>query len=118
MGIRDNFKKGSVEMIILALLATGDMYGYQLSQLIAEKSGKTILIPEGSMYPTLYKLVDNGYITDYRELVGKRQTRVYYHIKPAGRERLDMLLAEYEIFHGGLRKLLAYSKEVEHGDAE
>lgn len=114
MGIRDNFKKGSVEMIILALLSTGDMYGYQLSQLIANTSDHVILIPEGSMYPTLYKLSDNGYISDYRELVGKRQTRVYYHITAEGRERLDALLAEYKIFSQGMDKLLQYSKGA-HG---
>lgn len=110
MGIRDNFKKGSVEMMILLLLAEGDKYGYQLSQTIAERTDNIIMIPEGSMYPTLYKLVDNGYISDYRELVGKRQTRVYYHIEKAGRERLDALMAEYKIFNEGLRKLFTYEE--------
>lgn len=110
MGVRDNFKKGSVEMILLALLAEQDMYGYQISQLVAERSEQIIVIPEGSMYPTLYKLVDNGYISDYRELVGKRQTRVYYHMTPKGRERLDSLLHEYEIFGQGIQKILNYKK--------
>ena len=76
---KSNFKKGSVEMLLLHLLKTeGDCYGYQLSQLINQRSNGVLIIPEGSMYPTLYKLIDNKYITDYKKTVGKRMTRVYY----------------------------------------
>ena len=65
---KSNFKKGSVEMLLLHLLKTeGDCYGYQLSQLINQRSGGVLVIPEGSMYPTLYKLIDNSYITDYKK---------------------------------------------------
>ena len=105
MGIRDNFKKGSVEMVILILLNENDMYGYSLSQEIAKRSDNIIVIPEGSMYPTLYRLVDNGYISDYRELVGKRLTRVYYHIEPAGKERLIALKEEYALVNKGIQRI-------------
>lgn len=91
-----NFKKGSVEMLLLHLLDTeGDCYGYQMTQLISEKSKGVLVIPEGSMYPTLYKLIDNNYISDYKKLVGKRMTRVYYHLEEPGRARLQELLADY-----------------------
>ena len=51
--------------------------------------------PEGSMYPVLYKLIDKGHITDYKKQVGKRLTRVYYHIEPSGQNRLEELTQEY-----------------------
>jgi len=105
MGIRDNFKKGSVEMVILTLLNESDMYGYQLSQEIAKRSDNIIVIPEGSMYPTLYRLVDNGYISDYRELVGKRLTRVYYHIESTGKERLTALKEEFALVNKGIQHI-------------
>lgn len=111
MGIRDNFKRGSVEMLLLALIAEEDMYGYQLSQRIAERSEGAIVIPEGSMYPTLYKLVDNRYISDYKQQVGKRLMRVYYHIEPAGRAHLEELLKEYKIFSEGLWKVIGQGRE-------
>ena len=48
---KSNFKKGSVEMLLLHLLKTeGDCYGYQLSQLINQRSSGVLVIPEGSMY--------------------------------------------------------------------
>ncbi len=61
MYIKDNFKKGSVEMLLLSLLAEQDLYGYQMTQLITERGGGYIKVPEGSMYPTLYKLEDRKY---------------------------------------------------------
>lgn len=94
---RSNFKKGSVEMLLLQLLKSeGDCYGYQLSQLINERSNGVLVIPEGSMYPTLYKLIDNKYISDYKKTVGKRMTRVYYHIEKDGEARLTELLEDYK----------------------
>lgn len=43
----------------------------------------------------LYKLIDNGYITDYKKQVGRRMIRVYYHIEPSGQNRLEELTQEY-----------------------
>lgn len=47
------------------------------------------------MYPVLYRLMDNGYISDKKVLVGKRLTRVYYHIEPEGKKYLQDLYEEY-----------------------
>ena len=47
------------------------------------------------MYPVLYKLIDKGHITDNKKQVGKRLTRVYYHIEPSGQNRLEELTQEY-----------------------
>ena len=59
-------------MLLLHLLKTeGDCYGYQLSQLINQRSSGVLVIPEGSMYPTLYKLIDNNFITDYKKPLAK-----------------------------------------------
>ena len=54
-----------------------------------------IKIAEGTMYPILYKLQDQGYISDRQVKVGKRQTRVYYHLEPAGKEYLSQLTHDY-----------------------
>jgi PadR family transcriptional regulator PadR len=106
--MRDNFKKGSVEMLILALLSIEEMYGYQLSKIIAEQSSEMILIPEGSMYPTLYKLVEMGHLKTEKRLVGKRKERSYYMIQSSGRERLYDLEREYYNVHSGVKSILKY----------
>ena len=98
-------------MIILLFLTEGDMYGYQISQLMKERSGGDYSVPEGSLYPALYKLIDQGYITDEKRQVGKRLTRVYYHIEEAGRQHLKQLLSDYMNVRNGLEKIIAASGE-------
>ena len=60
--IKSNFRRGSVELLILHLLDQQDYYGYELSLLIKKKSDGYLDIPVGSLYPALYKLIDLGYI--------------------------------------------------------
>lgn len=92
---KSNFKRGSVEMLILYLLSLRDFYGYELTQIIKKYTNGIIDIPVGSLYPSLYKLIDNGLISDYRKKVGKRVIRVYYHLEQEGKERLEILLNDY-----------------------
>lgn len=104
-----NFQKGVASLVILSLLQREDMYGYQLVQETQRQSGGRLSTQEGSLYPVLYRLQEQGYISDRKELVGKRMTRVYYHIEPTGEAYLQKLIAEYktitegvlQIIHGG-----------------
>lgn len=109
MNSKNNFKKGSVELVVLKLLQQeGDCYGYQLAHMIKERSEEKLIIPEGSLYPSLYRLIEKGYITDHRELSGKRMTRVYYHIEPGGIEYYQELLKDYYEIHTGIQNILNY----------
>ena len=115
---KSNFKKGSVEMLLLHLLKTeGDCYGYQLSQLINQRSNGVLVIPEGSMYPTLYKLIDNTHITDYKKVVGKRMTRVYYHLEESGKERLNELVEDYKEVADAIQKIMSFEGGSEAEDS-
>ena len=51
MDRRDNFKKGSIEMLALKLLSEKDCYGYELGQIIRDITNEYLSFPEGSMYP-------------------------------------------------------------------
>ena len=93
---QNSFRRGVMSLVLLALLKKEDMYGYQLVLEIEERSGGRLVTQEGSLYPVLYKLLDQGCISDRRVKVGKRMTRVYYHLEPAGEERLTQLIREYE----------------------
>ncbi len=111
MGIKENFKRGTLEMLILHLLNGEEMYGYQLTQEIGKRSNGTFRITEGSMYPTLYRLLDKELIADRLELVGRRRTRVYYHIEPKGVEYLEKLEKEYELTSAGIDAIMNYVPE-------
>lgn len=90
-----SFRRGVMSLVILALLKREDMYGYQLVQETARSSGGRLTTQEGSLYPVLYRLLKQGLISDRKVLSGKRMTRVYYHLEPAGEQRLQELIHEY-----------------------
>lgn len=96
------FRRGVMSLVILSLLSREDMYGYQLVQETERISQGRIVTQEGSLYPVLYKLVDQGLISDRKERIGKRMTRVYYHLEPQGKERLKVLLHEYQTIADGI----------------
>lgn len=111
MGREDSLKKGknNIEMLLLRILQDGNFYGYQLSQLVNEYSGGRLSIPEGSLYPALYRLLDNGYISDEKQLIGRRLTRIYYHLEPSGRAYYETLLQEYTRLNEGIQAILNHS---------
>lgn len=92
---QSSFRRGVMSLVILALLKREDMYGYQLVQETERSSGGALVTQEGSLYPVLYKLLDQGLISDYRVKSGKRMTRVYYHLEKSGEARLEELIREY-----------------------
>ena len=103
---KDHFMKPHIETLILARLSQGDSYGYEIAQFVKKTSGGRLQIPEGAMYPTLYRMIGRGRITSYQSASGKNQLRVYYKITPAGRDRLNALLAAYEDTQAGRSAVL------------
>ena len=105
----DSFKKGSVEMLTLFLLCEGDAHGYQLVQLIRERSGGLLTVQEGSLYPVLYRRTDEGCISAHETFAktktGRTRMRINYHIEQAGIDRLKELREEYENIHLGIRNI-------------
>lgn len=102
---QNSFRRGVMSLVILALLKREDMYGYQLVQETLCRSGGRIATQEGSLYPVLYKLLDQELISDRKVQVGKRMTRIYYHLEPAGEVRLEELKKEFEEITQGIRMI-------------
>lgn len=94
MSKKNNFFK--LEMLFLKILDEKDCYGYEITHTLKERTNGKINVKEGSMYPILYKFEEIGYITSEKKLVGKRMTRVYYHLEPSGKEYLDKIYKEYK----------------------
>lgn len=103
---QQSFRRGVMSLVVLALLKREDMYGYQLVQETANSSGGKLTTQEGSLYPVLYRLLDQGFISDRKVQVGKRMNRIYYHLEPAGEERLRELIQEYEDVTQGIFQII------------
>src|SRR5919109_2652250 len=78
-------KKGSAEVVILALLEDRSRHGYEIAGLIDERTGGTIRFTLASLYATLYRMEERQWIKGrWVERPGQRR-RCYYRITEAGR---------------------------------
>ena len=93
------------DMLILSILKDKDCYGYEITQDIKRLTDGLIDIKEGVLYPCLYKMIDNGYITGRDEFVN-RKLRVYYHVEDSGREYLNRIYDEYTQWENAIDYLL------------
>lgn len=108
----ENFKRGTIELVVLSVLRKKDMYGYEIVKEIARLSEEAYTAPIGTLYPVLYRFVENGYVTDKDEIVNKR-LRKYYHLEKAGEEYFCELCEEYRKNTLGIERILKEGAENE-----
>lgn len=79
-------------MLVLQLLSGGEKYGYQLICELREQSDDMFLLKEGTLYPILYRMEDDGLVVSkWSEPKGKEVSRKYYSLTEEGRETLGQL---------------------------
>lgn len=96
------FKKGVLELCVLALLAKKDCYGYELVQEISNQ----IHISEGSIYPLLRRLTKEEYFTTYLMESSEGPSRKYYKLTLKGKMYLEEMIKEWNEFSYGVSELI------------
>ena len=99
------------DMLILSILKHRDCYGYEITHAIRDLSGGVVDIKEGSLYPSLYKMLEKGYITS-NETIINRKIRVYYHITEEGKEYFEKITNEYFLWEEKIRAVLNYNGDI------
>ena len=103
-------KRGTLELILLRLLATRPTYGYDLVRRLAADGGPTI--KEGTVYPVLYRLEDDGWIAPEWQAPRRGVPRKIYHLTDAGHDRLRTLTAAWRGFADWVDGHLAADEET------
>jgi len=98
--------KGSTTMLILNLLSTGDMYGYQMVRELEKRSDNTFILKEGTMYPILHSLESEGMVEAYWEDSTLTRKRKYYHITRKGQKLLNEKKREWQIYSSTVNKVI------------
>ena len=98
-------KRGSTEVLILALLEEEPRHGYEIAQLIEARSGGAISFHAASLYPTLNRLQRRGLVAGrWVERSGQRRRR-YYRLTAAGRKALSAQRSLWDTFLIALRRV-------------
>ncbi len=88
LALERELKRGSTELLILALLEERDRHGYEIAQLIESRSEGAISFHVASLYPTLYRMEEKGLILGRWVEKPSQRRRRYYRITASGRRVL------------------------------
>jgi PadR family transcriptional regulator PadR len=99
-----------LELMILATLRRGPLHGYAIAQRIREHSDDLLQIEEGTLYPTLQKLLREGWVTAEWGLSATNRRVRNYKISPSGRRQLERDVSSLELMMKGIFNILRLSE--------
>jgi PadR family transcriptional regulator, regulatory protein PadR len=98
--------QGTLDLLILHTLATGPRHGWAISQRIEQVSGSVLVITQGSLYPALYRLEEQGLIAaEWGQSENNRRAK-FYRLTRAGERRLAKETASWERLAGAVGRVL------------
>ena len=96
------FKKGVLDLCVLAMLNDSDRYGYELASTLSE----IIMISDGTVYPLLRKLASDGLVASYLQESQSGPPRKYYSLTVMGQKKLEELLEDWNSFTASVNKIV------------
>jgi transcriptional regulator len=82
--------QGTLDMLILKALSVGQMHGFGVGQRIMQMSEQVLRVEEGSLYPALYRLEQQGWIRSEWGVSENNQRARFYSLTRAGRKQLTV----------------------------
>ncbi len=81
--------QGTLDMLLLKILALEPMNGFAISQRLKQVSGEILQVSDGSLYPALHKLEQEGWIAATWKTTGNNRRAKYYSLTRLGRRQLE-----------------------------
>jgi PadR family transcriptional regulator, regulatory protein PadR len=99
--------KGTLDMLILKIVALGPIHGYAIAQRIQQISREFFQLQQGSLYPALHRLEDRGWLdAEWRSTDTGREAK-FYALTKLGRKQLEAEVANWERLTAAVALILA-----------
>jgi transcriptional regulator len=113
MGEKSDLPQGTLDLLILKVVALGDVHGYAISQRLEQVSRYVVRVPQGSLYPALHRLENRGLLAaDWKATETGREAK-FYRLTRKGRSALDAEIASWR----RLAEAVGLILEMERGGA-
>jgi PadR family transcriptional regulator, regulatory protein PadR len=99
--------RGTLDTILLETISRGQMYGYQICKAVNARTNGYFKLREGSLYPALHKLEQDGLLKAFWEQADTGRRRKYYQITDAGRRVLNEKREAWQAFAAAVEQVLA-----------
>jgi len=103
---KTNLLQGTLAMLILKALARGPLHGYEIVQRIQQTSEDVLKVEEGSLYPALYRMEEQGWVEAEWGASENNRRAKYYKLTRAGRRQLAEETSNWERLSGAIAKVL------------
>jgi PadR family transcriptional regulator len=110
-GIGRELRRGSLELIVLHLLAPAEAYGYEIVTKLTDQTNGVLGVTDGTLYPVLYRLERAGFVAVRWETPDRGVPRKYYRLTDAGRAELQRLTHEWTTFAQAMTSFLRLQQE-------
>ena len=94
--------QGTLDLLILKVIALEPMHGWAIAKRIRQMSGDVLQVGQGALYPSLHKLEQNGWITSEWAISENNRRAKYYTLTRAGRKALEKESAQWERLAGAV----------------
>ena len=102
--------QGTLDLLILKVVALGPVHGYAIAQRLHQISRHVVQVPEGSLYPALHRLENRGFLTaDWKQTETGREAK-FYRLTPKGRAQLDTESAGWQRLTEAVGLILGFSE--------
>ena len=98
--------QGTLDVLILKTLDLEPMHGWGIAQRIQQVSESVLQVNQGSLYPALYRLEEQGWIRSKWGASENNRQAKYYELTSAGRKRLSEETARWERFSTAMGRVL------------
>ncbi|MGO9302256.1 MAG: PadR family transcriptional regulator [Candidatus Korobacteraceae bacterium] len=89
MSARSDLPQGTLDLLILKVIALGPVHGYAIAQRLQQVSRDVVQVPQGSLYPALHRLENRGLlVADWKETEAGRDAK-FYRLTRKGRAQLE-----------------------------
>ena len=106
---RNELLPGTLDMLILHTLTRSAMHGYGIAQHIQEISDEVLQVEEGSLYPALHRIEQDGWIRSEWGLSGNKRKARFYEITAAGRRQLSLEEKKWEHLTAAISTVLRFA---------
>jgi len=103
---KSDLLQGTLDMLILRTLQTGPMHGWGISQRIQQVSGDVLQVNQGSLYPSLHRLEQQGWIAAQWGVSDNNRRAKYYRLTKAGRRQLVEQIANWDRLSAAVARIL------------
>lgn len=111
--MKTQLKKGTLDMCVLAALAGGDSYAYELVGILS----RTMEISEGTMYPLMRRLQAEAWVSTYLVESASGPSRKYYTLTAEGRRQLALMQQEWREFVNEVNGVLGLAAGAAQGES-